>query len=276
VPAYARCVGDSDDRGVRMQLAGAVALVTGASDGIGRAVALLLAQRGAKVLVHGRSADRTAAVAAAVGGQPLLADLDTTSERDRLAREALAVHGRVDILVSNAGAGWSGPLTSMGGEEARRLIDVDLVAPVQLTRLLLPGMLERSTGHLAFVSSVAGRLPVAGEAVYSAAKAGLDAFAESLRLEAAHTGIGVSVCVPAVVRTGFFATRGRPYDRRFPRPVAPERVAAAVVEAIAEGRADSWVPRWPRYAAVARAVAPSTYRRLNARFGERVRLPTMR
>jgi short-subunit dehydrogenase len=256
-----------------MQLAGAVALVTGASAGIGRDVAELLAQRGARVLVHGRSAERTEAVADAIGGQPLLADLGTATECQRLAREAAAVHGRVDILVNNAGAGWSGPLTEMSVVEARRLVEVDLVAPVQLSRLLLPGMLERHSGHLAFVSSVAGRLPVAGEAVYSAAKAGLDAFAESLRLEAADTGVDVSVCVPAVVRTGFFAARGRSYGRRFPRPVPPERVAAAMVDAIEVGRPETWVPRWLRYPAAVRVVAPSTYRRLNGRFGEQVRLP---
>lgn len=255
-----------------MELAGTVALVTGASSGIGRAVALELAGRGARLLVHGRDRERVDEVCALTGGRPLQADLVDGLERERLAAQALAAHGRVDVLVANAGVGWAGPFTGMSADDVERVLQVDLVAAVDLTRMLLPAMVGRRSGALCFVSSVAGRAPVAGEAVYSAAKAGLDAFAESLRAEARGSGVQVGVVVPGVVDTRFFARRGQAYDRAVPRPVAAEAVAAAVVRCLVEGSAEVWAPRWLRAAPAVRAVAPSSYRRLAGRFGGRQRI----
>jgi len=254
-----------------MRLAGGVALVTGASAGIGRATAVRLSLAGAHVLVHGRDAERTAAVARETGGTPLLADLGTPQGATRLAEEALAVHGRVDLLVANAGRGHSGPLTRMDADTLEEILAVDLASAIRLTHRLLPGMVERGSGQLCLVTSIAGRTGVAGEAVYAAAKAGLDAFAESLRLELAGTGVGVSVVVPAAVDTGFFATRGRPYDRRSPRPVSAATVARAVVDAVEADRPEVFVPSWTRVAPVVRAVAPRPFRALSLRFGEQVR-----
>jgi short-subunit dehydrogenase len=254
-----------------MQLREAVTLVTGASSGIGRAAAGLLADAGARVLVHGRDPVRTAEVAAAVGGEAYVVDLAAPGGPGRLLEEVLGAHPAVDVLVANAGAGWSGPFPVMPVDRLASMLALDLAAPLSLVRGLLPGMVERGHGHVVLVGSVAGRTGVAGEAAYSACKAGLDAFAESLRLELRGTGVGTSLVVPAAVRTPFFDRRGRPYDRRRPRPVDPERVARAVVTAIAADRAEVWVPSWTRVAAVARAVAPATYRRLAGRYGEPVR-----
>jgi short-subunit dehydrogenase len=131
-------------------------------------------------------------------------------------------------------------------------------------------MLERRTGHVALVGSIAGRTAVAGEAVYAATKAALDVFAESLRLEVRDTGVGVSLTIPGVVDTGFFAARGRPYDRGHPRPVPAADVARALVHGIAHDRDEVWVPGWLRVAPVVRALAPGLYRRLSGRFGEQV------
>ena len=257
-----------------MQLSDAVVLVTGASAGIGRAAAVRFAAQGARVLVHGRDPDRTGAVASEVGGRALLADLAIPAERLRLAAEALEAFGRVDVLVNNAGFGYCGPLTSMPVEQIRLLVEVDLVAAIELTRALLPRMVEHKRGAVCFVTSIAGRTGVAGEAVYAATKAGLDCFAESLLAETAGSGVDVSVVVPGVVDTGFFATRGRPYERKRPRPVPADAVADAVVRAVASGRAEQWVPRWLRIAPTVRALAPSAYRRLVVRFGEPVRSRT--
>ena len=147
----------------------------------------------------------------------------------------------------------SGPLTAMPVDTIRRLIEVDLLAAIELTRALLPGMIEQERGAICFVTSIAGRTGVAGEAVYSATKAGLDTFAESLRAETAGSGVNIGVVVPGVVDTGFFVTRGRPYQRTRPRPIPPDVVADAVVRT------------------VVRALAPGLFRRLAARFGEPVR-----
>ncbi len=250
-----------------MQLTDAVVLVTGASAGIGRVAAARFAAKGARVLVHGRDPERTRQVAADVGGTALLGDLASPAERQRLTAEALDAFGRVDVLVNNAGFGYLGPISGMGVDVIRRLIEVDLLAAVELTRSLLPGMLERKRGAICFVTSIAGRTGVAGEAVYSATKAGLDAFADSLRGETAQSGVNISVVVPGVVDTGFFEARGRPYERTRPRPIPAETVAEAVVRAVERDRAEQWRPRWLRIAPTVRTLAPGAFRRLSVRFG---------
>jgi len=253
-----------------MRMAGSTILVTGASAGIGAATAVALGAAGAKVLVHGRDADRTAEIAAACAGTALLADLAEPAEIARLAAQAQE-HGPLDAVVLNAGRGHSGPFVAMTDAEIDDLLALDLAGVVRLARRVLPGMLERGRGRLCFVSSIAGRTGVAGEAVYAAAKAGVDAFAESLRLELAGSGVGVSVVVPGVVETGFFAARGRPYDRRTPKPVVASEVAAAIVTAIGRERDEVFVPRWLGVAPAVRAVAPGPFRALSRRFGESVR-----
>jgi short-subunit dehydrogenase len=250
-----------------MRIAGAVALVTGASSGIGREAARRLAEAGATVVAHGRDAGRLAELSRLTGATTIIADLAEPAEVQRIAATALEAHGRVDILVNNAGVGWAGDLPAMSGPAIERLIAVNLTAPIELTRLLLPGMLARGTGHLMFVTSIAGRTGVAGEAVYSATKAGLDTFAESLRLEVHGTGVEVGVLVPGVVGTAFFERRGRPYTRKSPRPMSADVVAGALVAGIAAGRAERYAPRWLRLPVAVRGAAPGIYRRLAARFG---------
>ncbi|MBO0871087.1 MAG: SDR family NAD(P)-dependent oxidoreductase, partial [Micromonosporaceae bacterium] len=206
-----------------MRIRGAVALVTGASSGIGWECALRLAELGAQVIVSGRDTDRLAMVATMTGATPLVADLGTAEGVRHLGTAALEAAGRVDILVNNAGEGYAGRFTAMSAGHVEHLVAVNLTAPIQLTRMLLPGMVSRGTGHLTFVTSIAGRMGVSGEAVYSGTKAGLDTFAESLRMELAGTGVRVGVLVPGVVRTAFFDRRGTPYARRRPAPLPPDR-----------------------------------------------------
>jgi short-subunit dehydrogenase len=252
---------------VAMQLTDAVVLVTGASAGIGRVAAARFAAKGAQVLVHGRDPERTQQVADAVRGRALVADLASPADRQRLATEALNAFGRVDVLVNNAGFGYAGPFSEMGVDAIRRLIEVDLLAAIELTRSLLPGMVERNRGAICFVTSIAGRTGVAGEAVYSATKAGLDTFADALRGETAPSGVNISVVVPGVVDTGFFETRGAPYGRTRPRPIPADTVAEAVVRAVESNRAEEWRPRWLRIAPTVRALAPGAFRALAVRFG---------
>ena len=250
-----------------MQLTDAVVLVTGASAGIGRVAAARFAERGARVLVHGRDRDRTHEVADEVHGHPLIGDLAVRADRERLAAEALGVFGRVDALVNNAGFGYLGPVTEMDVAVIRRLVEVNLLAAIELTRSLLPQMVERKRGAVCFMTSIAGRTGVAGEAVYSATKAGLDTFADSIRVETAGSGVHISVVVPGVVDTGFFETRGAPYTREHPKPISAATVADAVVCAVERDRAELWRPHWLRIAPTVRALAPGAFRRLAVRFG---------
>jgi uncharacterized protein len=251
-----------------MRLEGRVALVTGASSGIGRALSPLLAERGATLALAGRDTAALAEVAQRTGGEPLAADLVEPGGAERLADLVLERHGRVDLLVSNAGAGWAGDLAAMPMEVAERLVTLNLVAPVRLTRLLLPGMLERGGGHLVYVTSIAGATGVAREAVYAATKAGLATFADSVREEVAGSGVTVSVVVPGVVDTPFFDRRGSAYDRAWPPPIPAERVARALLRAIAADRAEVFAPAWIRLPARLKGAVPGVYRRLALRFGQ--------
>jgi uncharacterized protein len=251
-----------------MRLEGSIALVTGASSGIGRALSPLLAARGASLALAGRDAAALAEIAERTGGQPLAADLASPGGAERLAGLVLERFGRVDLLVSNAGAGWAGDLVAMPLETADRLFALNLVAPVRLTRLLLPGMLERGSGHLVYVTSIAGATGVAREAVYAATKAGLATFADSVREEVAGSGVTVSVVVPGVVDTPFFDRRGSAYDRSWPPPIRPERVARALLRAISSDRAEVFAPAWVRVPARLKGAAPGVYRRLALRFGQ--------
>ena len=244
-------------------------LVTGASAGIGAATAVRLARSGARVLLHGRDTTRLGELAGQLGdrlaGIPIAADLGEPDGPARVAEQALAQAGRVDVLVNNAGIGWAGGLHTMPPDQITHLVTVNLGAPLVLTRLLLPGMRERRHGQVVMVSSIAGCVGVGQEAVYAATKAGLNAFCESLRDELVGTGVGVCTVVPGVVDTDFFTRRGTPYRRARPRPIPAERVAAAILTAVRNGRAETYAPAWMRLPARLHGAMPATFRRFAAR-----------
>jgi short-subunit dehydrogenase len=234
-----------------VELPGAVVVVTGATRGIGAATADLLTRAGATVVRVGRTADAL---------DELALDVRDPDAAERIVAHALERHGRLDAVVANAGIGFAGALQDMTAARVADLVATNLTAPVQLARCALPHVQA-----LLFVTSIAGALGVPGESVYSATKAGLETFAETLREEA--RGVAVSTVLPGVVRTGFFADRGRPYDRRVPRPMTPEQAAAVVVAALRSGRPRVVAPRWLAVPARLHAVAPRLYRALERRFG---------
>lgn len=250
-----------------MRLANCTVLVTGASGGIGAETARVLADHGADVVLHGRNRELLDVLAAELAAPTVTADLATRAGVAELIAGVRSLVGPVDAVVHCAGVGWRGDVTTMSTDDVARLIAVNLRAPIQLTRAFLPSMRAAGRGHLAFVGSIAGLTGVCHEAVYSAGKAGLEAFAESLRMELAGTGVGVSTLSPGAVDTGFWTARGTEYHRRIPRPVAAQRVARLLVADIEHERSNRIVPRWLALAPFTRALAPSAYRHLATRFG---------
>jgi short-subunit dehydrogenase len=243
-----------------MRVADRVALVTGASSGIGAAVARRLASDGARLVVTGRDPDRLQRVADGTGAKVVVADLAAAGGVDLLLE---ALPARPALVVHCAGVGAAGPLEDLSPDRVDELIDLNLRAPVQLTRALLPG-LRAQRGHLVFVASIAA-LGVAGEAVYSATKAGLRGFADAVRIEAPE--IGVTTVLPGAVDTPYFGRRGREYDRRHPRPVPADRVAEEIVRGIRRGSVEVVTPRWLALAAKVHGAAPALFARASRRFG---------
>jgi short-subunit dehydrogenase len=236
-----------------VNLAGAHVLLTGASGGLGHAIARALAARGASLTLTGRRAEVLEPLAAEVGGRALAADLADPEAPARLVAEA----GQIDVLVANAGLPASGGLHTFSEAEIDRALTVNLRAPILLAHALTPAMIERRRGHLVFMSSLNGRAAPTGTSVYSATKFGLRGFGLALREDLAPKGVGVSVILPGfIAEAGMFAESGA----KLPPYIGtkkPEDVARAVVKAIEQNRAELDVAPLPlRAGAVLAGLAP--------------------
>jgi short-subunit dehydrogenase len=250
-----------------MRWDGAVAVVTGASRGIGREVAKQAARRGATVGLVARSGDDLEAVLAEIGGRGAVAIADVADRR--AAEEAVATLaaelGPVDILVNNAGIGSYGRVSELPVEEFERVMRVNYFSAVYVTKAALPSMLERHHGHIVNLASIAGRIGAPMEAAYSASKFAMVGFTEALAFEVGPAGVGVSMVNPGPVETEFFATRGHAYEGSFPKPVSAERVARAVIEVVEHDGLERVIPASLRPAVAVRHVLPPLYRRGTAR-----------
>jgi NADP-dependent 3-hydroxy acid dehydrogenase YdfG len=216
-----------------------VAIVTGASSGIGAATARELARRSARVVLAARRADELEAQVQAIrrGGGEAMAiptDVADSNQVSLLVERTVAAFGRVDVLVNNAGAGWLRPLASSSPDEVARLLEVNLLAAMLLTRAVLPGMLERHHGAIISVGSLSGR--VAMEPVYSATKYGLRGFSLALRRQVVGSGVSVSLVSPGNIETAMTEH----VAARMPKP---ELVARTIADLVIHPRREVVVPR---------------------------------
>ncbi len=221
------------------------AWVTGASSGIGEALARGLAARGARVILSGRRVEELQRVAKAVDGDTLVLPFEAT-DYDALpgvAQKALKWRGGVDILINNAGVSQRSLALDTSFDVYRRIMEIDFFAPVRLTQLVLPSMVARKSGHIVIISSVAGKIGAPLRTAYCAAKHACVGYFDALRAEVEKAyRIGVSVVTPGSVKTGVAknaltgdgSARGRS-DANIDNGMAPEKAAEIILDGVANG-----------------------------------------
>jgi uncharacterized protein len=217
-----------------MEISGSRVLLTGATGGLGQAIARSLWHKGAQLTLTGRRTDVLEPLAKELDARALAVDLNDPAALDQLVSDA----GEVDVLIANAALPASGLLGSFSMEQVNRALDVNLRAPIALVHALLPQMRERGHGHIVIMSSLAGKAATPGSSIYNATKFGLRGFALAMRSELRGSGVGVSAVFPGFIRdAGMFAEAGV----KLPPGVgtrSPEDVAKAVVSAIERNRAE--------------------------------------
>lgn len=247
---------------------GKTAIVTGASSGIGRELALQLAAQGVRVALVARRAGELQALAgeiASLGGKALAVPCDVGDRELVLAgvgriEEAF---GPADLLINNAGHGGHASLLQCELDDVERMMRVNFLAAVYCTKAVLGSMVRRGTGWIVFMASVAGRIAPPMESVYAASKFALVGLASALSLEVEDAGVHVLTVCPGTVRTPFFSEahlkRLPPVARR--KMVEPEVMAREVLRALRRGRRELTYPRWMALAYLVQALAPGFTRR---------------
>jgi short-subunit dehydrogenase len=239
-------------------------LVTGATGGLGDAIAREFSARGASLVLTGRRVDALESLARELGARVIACDLSDRDETDRLIGEV----GEVDILIANAGVPASGRFTELTEEQIDRMLEVNLRAPIALARGLAPSMAARRRGHIVFISSLSGKTAQPASSIYSATKFGLRGFALGLRADMRAHGVGVSLVLPGFIRdAGMFADAGiaLPF---YVGTRTPADVSAAVIRAIERNRAEIDVaPPAVRLGTAFASIAPQLAETVSRRMG---------
>jgi uncharacterized protein len=251
--------GEMDDRPF-------VALVTGASSGIGEATARRLARvPNAAIALVARREDRLRALAASLGESTSLLAVDLLDEDapERIRAHVVERHGRLDLLVNNAGAAWRATFAEGGYQNVKRTMEINFDAQVRLTEALLPLLRASAPSAIVNVASTAGRVARAGSGAYSASKFALAGWSDSLWAEERSHGVHVGLVLP-----GFISTEGFPQAELTARPLTrrivstPEKAAEAIFQAGVGRHPERYVPRPYALAAMLRVMAPGLVRRV--------------
>lgn len=257
---------------MRETLKGKVALVTGASSGIGEAAARSLAQRGAAVTLVARNEERLGFIVreiSAAGGQALAVKTNVTdkdSVKDTVER-TVEQFGTLDVLVNNAGLGLSGRVAELRSEDLRYVFEVNMLGPLNCVQAALPHM--RRGGRIINVSSVVGKRAIPKVGGYCATKFALNALSDSLRVEVADQGITVSSVYPGTTRTAFRENSRRTKDEKRgwrPGGVTPEKVGEKISDAAENGGRDLYVTLPDRLFVAGTTLAPGLFDRVLRRW----------
>lgn len=260
-----------------MSLEGRVAVVTGASSGIGLAIAEQLATAGVAVVLGARRTDRLeqavrAIVASGGRAEAVAADVSQESEVGALVSRAQSAFGRLDIMVCNAGFGYYGTVDEMPSEVMRRMMDVNFMGSFYGARAALPIFRRQGHGHLIFISSIVGKRGIPFMSGYSATKSAQASFAESVRAEFVGSAVHVSCVFPVSTTTEFRHAMERDFGHHVsglgPKQSVAE-VAAAVVNCVRRPRPEVFPHRASRALAVLNALAPGLTDRVVRRYGRR-------
>jgi short-subunit dehydrogenase len=258
-----------------MKVDGSRVLLTGATGGLGNALARALHAQGARLVLSGRRTDALTPLATELGAEAITADLSIRADVERLASTA----GAVDVLIANAALPATGHLLELSQRQIDTMLEVNLHAPIALVRAFAPAMAERGSGQIVLIGSLSGKSASPGSSIYNASKFGLRGFAHAAREDLRRSGVGVSVVMPGFIRdAGMYADAGV----KLPPGVgtsSPQQVTGAIIAAIERNRGEVAVAPFgvrigANLAAVAPGLAAAAQRRLGSvkiaeRFAER-------